>query len=389
LAYEFLNRDKNWTSSTVGRLVLIILPLLVYIIFRQSLFGNFASAVLENTGELKLRLLALAGTIVMYAGLIVWPTDLHDYRSMDILAPYGFSWLTLAVVIVLILIVARRLSFEERRWASFGLIWFLASLAPVLNIIPLVNEYSFVAAAEHNLYFPIIGFIFFGCVVIRYYGSRAHSSRSEWLALVLVIVIVLLGLSTVKQNDFWKDEITLFKRSLEFQLGRVRILLAKAYFKEGRMDDAIHEYQLAGQIMQRYSQKATTTKAKRFYDGMIKGICSDSAQAYAFKKDFKRSIEHYDRALRIDPQDSFLYSNRALSLIGFGDIDSGMKDLEKALVLNENNLLAANNLSICYIQKGDFGKAKELLNSILAKDPGFRAARDNLDQLKRAQAIKP
>jgi tetratricopeptide (TPR) repeat protein len=275
----------------------------------------------------------------------------------------------------------------NKRTAVFGLAWFLLALGPVLNIIPLVNEYSFVAAAEHNLYFPMIGFLVSAGAVTNHYAAALGHSLKIWAKAILIIGIMCLSVLTLAQNRYWQGEIPLFQRALAFepQLGRVHILLAKAYFKEGRMEEAIQEFSLARGIMNGYVNKCTTLKAKKFYQGMLKGIYSDSAQAYAAKRDLKASIEHYNLALELDPQDSYIYTNRALSLIAAGDFKSGMTDLEKALALNPENLLAANNLSICFIQQGDIPRAREMLESILIKDPGFTAARDNLDKLNNAQ----
>ncbi len=387
LAYEFLNTDRRSLSRSAGRLLAVILPLVVYFVVRFSLFGSFASAIFENAGELKLRLLAIPGTVLMYAGLVVWPADLHYYRSIDILAPFMRSWGIFALACIFILVLLRALKGQDRQWSCFGLFWFLIGLAPVLNIIPLVNEYSYVAAAEHNLYVPLIGVLIFGCGVVNQQIASLDAIKRVFLILFFMVLVIGLGSASVRQNHFWHNEITLFKRALEFQpqLGRVHILLGKAYFQAGRMDEAIAEFDLAGDIMDRYARKASTPKARRFYDGMLKGIYADSAQAYAFKRDFRSSVARYDKVLALDPHDSHMYSNRALSLIGLGDIDAGMKDLEQALALDPDNLLAANNLSICYIQKGNVDKAREMLTFILSKDPGFKAARDNLDELNRSQ----
>ena len=390
-AYEILYRSKGRAVSAGWRLAAVLLPFLVYLAIRQSLFGSFASAIFENTGELKLRVLALPGTLAMYTGLILWPAGLHYYRSIDILAPFVSSWVLCGLGFLFVGFFLRRLDKDKRRQAYFGIFWFLIALAPVLNIIPLVNEYSFVAAAEHNLYFPVIGFLIFFFVAADHFASIWPATYRERWVWVFAVLLIIMGTATLLQNRVWQSEIVLFHRALRYQpqLGRVRILLAKAYLKEGRMDEAIAEFALAGEIMGRYAQKAATAKSRHFYDGMLKGIYADSAQAHAFKRDFRSSVLQYDKALALDPQDSHIYSNRALSLIGLGDIESGMKDLEKALALDPDNLLAANNLSICYIQKGDTAKARELLEFILSKDPGFKAARDNLDQLNKTQPAKP
>ena len=391
LIYELLNKERRQVSPLLLRVGLMVLPLLGYLFLRQTLFGSFVSSIFENIAELKLRVLGIAGLIEMYGGLLLFPSGLHYYRSVDILAPYVSSWIILGMIILLVYLCLRPLTGLNKKISFFGLAWFLLALGPVLNIIPLVNEYSFIAAAEHNLYFPMIGFLISAGALTDHYAPALNHSLKVWAKTIFIVGIMCMSFLTCAQNRYWQGEIPLFQRALAFepQLGRVHILLAKAYFKEGRMDQAIQEFAVARDIMNGYVRKCATLKAKRFYQGLLKGIYSDSAQAYASQRDLKASIENYNMALEIDPQDSYIYTNRALSLIAVGDLKGGMADLQKALALNPDNLLAANNLSICFIQRGDIPRARELLESILIKDPGFTAARDNLDKLNKAQKINP
>ena len=48
---------------------------------------------------------------------------------------------------------------QARPTLILGFGWFLASLFPVLNIVPLINEYSFILTPEHFLYLPIVGIL--------------------------------------------------------------------------------------------------------------------------------------------------------------------------------------------------------------------------------------
>ncbi|MBL8014030.1 MAG: tetratricopeptide repeat protein, partial [Candidatus Omnitrophica bacterium] len=313
-----------------------------------------------------------------------FPSDLHYYRSIDILAPHGWAWVRLAGIAIGVKGLWKFLSGDEQRLAGLGLGWFLLGLFPVLNIVPLVNEYSFLAAAEHNLYFPLMGFLMLFTAVGLAVAGRSSSRLMVTGKLFVVLLIIILAIASMIQTRFWKSESVLFSRAARFEpgLGRVRILLAKAYFKEGKYPQSIEEYNRAANIMNRYLEKAVSEKSIRFYQGMLKGIYSDSAQAFAAVKDFDSAIAHYNRALSFDPSDSYLYSNRALSFIAKKDMPAGMGDLQVALKLDPDNLYAANNLSLCLIQQGELMRAREILRGIVSKDPNFLAARKNLNQLE-------
>ncbi len=386
ILYEMLlsGQHKDQALIRFYRMAIMGVAAVGYLSCRHVLFGSVSSAIFENMAELKLRLLTIPGLIEKFIGLLLFPVGLHYYRSANILDPYVLPILLFVFLSALAVMLVRRLPLEERQKALFGLGWFVVLLLPVLNIIPLVNEYSYVAASEHGLYLPMIGFFIFLVTVIAHECRTFHPIGVKTAMAILIVVLCLM---TARQNTFWRGEIPLFERALAFepQLGRVHVLLAKAYLFNGRIDDALHEFAQAGAIMTDYAQKAKSPKARRFYDGFLKGIYADSAQCYLAQRDPVRAIDRFNRALAIDPQDDLLYTNRALALIVSGQMSDGIKDLQTALALNPGNLQAANNLSICYIQTGQSERARQLLQWILSRDPAFGAARDNLEKLERSR----
>jgi protein O-mannosyl-transferase len=383
--YEiFLNGRPEPLMTRLYRLAILGVAAAGYLSCRHLLFGAVTSAVFENMAELKLRLLAIPTMIEMFMGILLVPVGLHYYRSADILAPYVRPCLLFIFLTGLTVVLIARLPREDRGKALFGLGWFAVFLLPVLNIVPLVNEYSFIAASEHGLYLPMVGFFIFLTAVMAPYSARIPSG---WMKTALAVVIVLLCLMTARQNTFWRGEIPLFERALAFepQLGRVHVLLAKAYVFNGRPDKAVNEFNQAAVIMTEYARKATTPKARRFYEGFLKGIYADSAKCYLAQRDPGRAVESINKAIAIDAQDHLLYTNRALVLIMYGRLSDGIADLERALELNPGNLIAANNLSIAYIQAGQKERARDLLQWILVRDPAFAAARRNLEQLESSR----
>jgi len=132
--------------------------LLFYLLFRKIVIGA-AGVDLGSWEELKLRVMAIPATLLMYLRLIVAPYDLHYYRSTDILWPVLKPMLGLSGLVVLTFGVVRNFKAGERNLFLFGLGWFLITLLPTLNILPLVNEYSLILTSEHFLYLPVIGVV--------------------------------------------------------------------------------------------------------------------------------------------------------------------------------------------------------------------------------------
>ena len=225
-----------------------------------------------SPGELYLRLAAIPRDIGMYLRLMFFPYDLHYYRNTDILQSNSLSW-------GLALISVAGIFYTYRRWPRvrstliLGIGWFLAALFPVLNIVPLINEYSFILTPEHFLYLPIVGILI---VVI----VAADRFLKKFRKLALGIVISGCLLLTWYQNTFWRSEIALFERMLCFEpeFGRGHLLLAKAYYFNGRPQMAEGHFEKAFAIMSGYAKKATNITAERFYLKYVKEILYDWAQ---------------------------------------------------------------------------------------------------------------
>ena len=243
---------RSWVFLGLGACLLLGL--------RQSVVGtSLLKDIMASPGELYLRLAAIPRDIGMYLRLIFCPYDLHYYRSTDILQSNGIAW-------GLALISIPGIFYSLHRWPQaratliLGFGWFLAALLPVLNIVPLINEYSFILTPEHFLYLPIVGILI---VVV----CAADHFLKHFRMLLLGIVIGSCLLLTWHQNTFWKSETALFERMLRFEpdFGRGHLLLAKAYYFNHRPQDAEEHFKKAFTIMSAYAKKASNLTAKNFY----------------------------------------------------------------------------------------------------------------------------
>ncbi|MDO8675752.1 MAG: hypothetical protein Q7K71_06540 [Candidatus Omnitrophota bacterium] len=245
----------------------------VFLVLRQYLTGTDpVSAVLASPGELALRLLAIPRTLLTYGKIIVRPDDLHYYRNTDILAPNAWAFALLGLIILTGLWWFRRLNTDDKRTVIFGAGWFLAFLLPVLNVAPLINEYSFILTAEHFLYLPIVGVLLTGGVVLCRWTVRPSVRKG-----IFAVVFAACFVTTVGQNTFWRGEVPLFERMIRFEprFGRGHILLARAYDADHRYDLARRHFLIALGIMQGYAARASNATAKNIYLGFIRDIHMD------------------------------------------------------------------------------------------------------------------
>jgi len=238
-----------------------------YFILRNFL-ASPPTHILAEKHELWLTLLAIPRSLLTYLSIMVFPRDLHYYRSQDILLPFVTPIILLAVVTLVLVFLIIRAPNSQKKWMIFGLSWFVVSMLPTLNIVPLVNEYSLILTAEHFLYFPIIGFLLFVMGCSHFWFKRKTEGEKFLIYFLICSVISIFYLSiTVKQNEYWRGEIPLFERTLRFEkdFGRVHFLLAQAYAKAGRFKDAVSEDRKALAIMQGYAKNVGNFEIKKFY----------------------------------------------------------------------------------------------------------------------------
>ena len=358
-----------------------------YFAVRTFVLPQAVPPILENPQEFALRLWALPKIFLMYLRIVVLPVDLHFYRTTDILEK---SWLP-GIGLVLTLLAAWRVlqtvKGEERRRLFFGIGWFFMALLPTVNIVPIFEEYSFIWTVDHFLYLPVSGLLLFIMGAIYCYLKESQPQKNSSVAVgMFVLVGLILFLMTIRYNGYWRNEIVLFKRAVEFEgrLGRVHRLLAQAYYFKGEFVKASEHYTIALNIMKQYLRLVKDPKAKIFYAGFVKGLHFDIAHCYEARQDTPTAIAHYQEALTVDPRDSVLYNSLGTQYLRLGDGKMAMQQFQKALEFSPNNLMAMSNLAVCYIQQGDRSEAEQLLKRVLEIDSRFISARQNLEKLRES-----
>ena len=240
LFYEFCFAPPF--NSSVARVIKqtagFFIILAGYFWIRTSLIGFPITNMAAADPEFWLRIRLIPGSLLMYLGLIFFPHHLHYFRRVDMLQPFIFSTVSFFVI----LIGAGYLAFfvkGQRRLLIFGIGWFLLSQIPTLNIVPIVMEYSFLLAAEHFMYFPLVGILLFVGGLGSYFIPLSQENMKSKVNTIGGIVLFLSGsvfmAATIKQNTYWRGDIPLFERTLQFEknFGRGHLLLAQAYTAHG------------------------------------------------------------------------------------------------------------------------------------------------------------
>lgn len=74
-------------------------------------------------------------------------------------------------------------------------------------------------------------------------------------------------------------------------------------------------------------------------------------------KNYMTSIQHFNKAIQLDPEHAGSWNNRGAAYFKQGDCCKAIENFKKAIELDPNHAIAWSNLGACYLRKGDLDSA--------------------------------
>ncbi|MCR4338121.1 MAG: tetratricopeptide repeat protein [Candidatus Omnitrophica bacterium] len=355
--------EKSRVSSKefLRPLGLFLLVTIFYLLWRSMVLQDAATSIIPSWHELSLRLQAIPATLLMYGKILLFPRDLHYYRSVDILNISWWSWPLFIGIVVGSGVILRKAPSQTSRLMTWGMGWFGILLLPSL-ILPLIYEYSLIAAFEHFLYLPMLGFFIFLFIGLDHVFSLPQENLFRKICRLTMVIffILLMMMSTIAQTVFWRFEQSLFDRASLFepQLGRVQLLAARAHSVRGEYVQAVGKYEKALIIFEGYLQKTTVQGPRSLYQKFVNEIRVELAQTH---------------------------NNIGVLQIHQGNFEKALDHFEESVKFNPHDLGAKTNMAVCYLQAGKSSQGKEVLRGILEDHPDFEPAQQVLGVLEQSQ----
>jgi len=290
-------------------------------------------------GSLWMTLLTMARVVRHYLTLMVWPATLnadYSYNAFPVTTSSGDlqAWLAVLLLVVLwygILATARR-----RPIAAFGGAWFFLALLPMSQIVP-----HHEMMAEHYLYVPIAGFALAVTGLLEPYLSEVRRART--LYPVCLIVVVLLAARTIWRNADWRDQLTLWRTTVETapESARARNNLAGAYLQLHQLTAAEEQLEAALRIRPDFAA-ARANLGKLYLDRgdldaaeqALRSALTDGADGkedaiprlwlgvvYARKGEIAEAEQQFQAAAARPPYDAYAYNNLGVLLARAGRPD--------------------------------------------------------------------
>jgi tetratricopeptide (TPR) repeat protein len=291
-----------------------------------------------------------------YLGKLFWPVDLC------VLYPHPGYWPTqkilFAGLLVLGLSVFVAVMRRRQPYLLTGWLWYLGTLVPVIGLVQAGSQ----SMADRYSYIPSIGIL-----MVLVWG--AHQMTKSWhhqgvilgtTGGVLVLACIVL---TRHQIGYWKDDVSVWQRAVavtENNYG-AHNMLGRTWFSQGRMDEAIREFQEAVRLNPGFAEAYNSLGNSFIAKGRV-----DEAMAY------------YQKALEIQPSYMVALNNLDSLLLQTGQADQVMIHCQKALKFEPDNETAHINLGSALFQKGSVDEAIIHYQKALQIKPDFAEAHINL-----------
>lgn len=275
------------------------------------------------------------GVITTYIRLLFWPVNQnldYDYPllvnlfSVNVLLPLSFLLLICGVAFYF-LNRSRIEHNEDRHWSRLafaGIAWFFIALSVESSVIP-IEDLIF----EHRIYLPSVGMIvavlsFLELLALKHMKGKNSATEIRKTAIVIMAVAVL-SVMCFARNNVWASGITLWEDVTRKSPGKARPHnnLGHEYAKQGRLDAAAREFQLATQA---------------------------------------------------DPAYITPFINRGNVFVRMKRFDDAIAEFRKVLAMNPKDIQAHKGLGYVYFSQGRLDEAAEEFNMTLSANPDAGAA---------------
>jgi tetratricopeptide (TPR) repeat protein len=254
--------------------------------------------------------------IASYAiGFYLWklflPLRLSCYypcpaRLNGLLPPVYF----LSLLILPFLGILISVTLKYTRKPAFGIIFFLLSLAPVLQLVP--SGPSFVA--ERYTYISYLGIFYLLAEGLSWVLIKAKPSSRVVIITVLVLWLGSLAILSHQRSRIWKDSFRLWNDCLEnYPSSLAYQNRGYVYVAEDKFDLAIRDFTRSIELNPRFALAY-----------LWRGI------SYRKQGKIIQAIADFDRALEIIPLFASVYYNRGIAYFFKGEDEKAEEDFSRA-----------------------------------------------------------
>ena len=358
--YEHCYRNDRGATSfkqKLSRYGALWLLALAYVLLRLRMLGSFAPVTQRQSLTWYHALLSAASLTGQYLGKVVWPAQLCAFyvfrKSASILDARVIVGLAASALLAALFVALWR----HERTASFGVLWFLVTLAPVLNARWMAAN----VFAERYLYLPSVGFCWiagWGLERLWALGSRTVPAVRRAFVAVACALAALCCVRIVARNRDWRDDIQLYRVTLAATPDAypIRNNLGAVYWNSGNARAAEREW---NEALPFNPENAIVLNNL----GLIR----------AQERRYEDAIEFFQRAIRLKPNYMDPHLNLGSAYAEIGRTEAAELQLRAAVAVSPLNTQARNELGKLYMDAGRLVEAEEQFRRSVEDEPNVVA----------------
>jgi tetratricopeptide (TPR) repeat protein len=361
--YEhFYRADRSETSAAqkLARYGALWLVGAAYVLFRVRFLGAWApQEKFRQVTPLQIVLSAIA-LVGQYVGKLLWPVRLCAFYvfhpSTSPLDPRVLAGLLALLAFAALFLVCWRSRERNIRFASFAILWFFVTLAPVLNA-HWVGENVF---TERYLYLPSVGVAWLVGLGASKLWSRVAARPAQRRALVLAGVTVggLFAARIVVRNRDWNNDVVLYTRTIELSPDAYLIFnnLAAVYWYHGAMAKAENLWRLVLARNPNYPE-----------------VLNDLGLVEASKQEYAQAGEYFQQAMKFKPEWAEPHINMSAAYSRMGKLGPAESELRTALALAPRDYRIPNELGQLLLSEERVNEAEEQFLASVRATPNVLA----------------
>jgi tetratricopeptide (TPR) repeat protein len=222
-------------------------------------------------------------------------------------------------------------------WLLVGWLWYLGMLVPVIGLA----QAGWQSMADRYTYLPHIGISLALVWTVAEFPAGWPFRRlvGGLAAAVLVGAMIVVAW---RQTTFWQNSETLWSRALDCTSRNAvaHTGLGKVYQSQGRIAEAVRQYELAIEINPVHLQAHNNLGAILFQQGRL-----------------DEAIKHYQAAVRANPNYAKAHGNLGSCYYRQGKVNEAIAEYRLALKIDPNYVDARNNLALVLKAQGSAEKA--------------------------------
>ena len=404
-------KQKKKISTTAYRLAPYFIVIFGYLVVR-SMVLPFHGVKFMHWESMWMRILTVPKTLSIYFRLLVLPLDLTVHYETTLVSSMAdpVFWLTLTIVLCFCLLLYY--SHHSSPASSFMFVWIVLTLTPVLNLVPLSDEGTFVA--ERYLYLPSAGFcIILGNLLViswnKWHGRWKKALRPISL-LACCLLLQWYGFGTINRNLSWLSELSLWKDAVAQKPGSYRpyFNLAVAHRDAGNYDSSLRMFEKAywmapaaedrGIILGNIGYVYYALREYSLAEANLKEAIAISPRnpanynllgnTYFMEHNFREALIQYRRAIKINPTGKDPLINIGIAYYKLGDMDRAIDHLEKVKSITSPDRRLYYYLGAAYDRKGMRCKAKRYYRTYLKLLPRDANYQKVVRRLKKMEAAR-